>query len=232
MTIPRNVSLSICVPAFNEERSLEGAVEDLMSTLLGLIKEVEIIIVDDGSTDSTAQVADRLSDKYCQVRVIRHAKKSGVGVSYRDALAVARGDYFTWFPGDHEDSAPEFTKYISYLDKDTVVTCHHLGYDCRSSLRRFVSRTYTWILNRCFNLDLKYYNGLAIFPTSTVRSFPLAAGGFALFAENLIRAAKKGCRVVELRVPLNKRKWGRSNALTFSSISQMIRDILQILIKR
>ena len=195
--MPKDVKLSICVPAFNEERSLKGAVEDLMLALSGLVNELEIIIIDDGSTDSTAQVAEQLSDKYSQVRVISHAKKSGVGISYRDALAVARGDYFTWFPGDHEDSAQEFTKYIPYLDSDTVVTCHHLGYDCRSLLRRSLSRIYTWILNRCFRLDLKYYNGLAIFPISKVRSLPLMANGFALFAENLIGAAKRGCRVVE-----------------------------------
>ena len=48
-----DISLSVCVPAFNEENTLKEAVEDLILTLLQKIKELEIVIVDDASTDST-----------------------------------------------------------------------------------------------------------------------------------------------------------------------------------
>jgi glycosyltransferase involved in cell wall biosynthesis len=222
-------SISICVPAFNEERNLREAVEDLLQTLSTSVQKLDIIIVDDGSTDSTPRLADWLAKEYHQVRAIHHIKKMGIGVSYRDALAIAQGDYFTWFPGDHENSAQEFILCMPHLRKDTVVTCYHRWQDPRSSFRRFISQSYTYFLNKLFHLNLKYYNGLTVFPTSVLRSLSLAANGFLFTAENLIKAIKKSYRIVELPAPLRGRTFGRSNALTFSSAKQTARDIFRIL---
>ena len=219
------LSISICVPAFNEERSLRETVEDLISSLSTLVPELEIIIVDDASIDSTPQSAKQLAKEYCQVKVVHHKKNLGIGACYRNALVQARGDYFTWFPGDHENSAEEFIRCLPYLREDTIVICHHRGQDPRPIFRRWISCAYTWILNKCFRLNLKYYNGLALFPRSILRSLTLVANGFLFTAENLIKAVKRGYKVVELPAPLKKRGWGKSKAFSFLSIAQMIRDI-------
>ncbi len=225
-------SLSVCVPAFNEENTLVSAVKDLIGTLSSKVKELEIIIVDDGSIDSTYQLAVKLAEEYSEVKVLHHEKNRGLGASYRDALKEAKGDYFTWFPGDHENSAVQFIQYFPYLEKNTVVTSNHLGYDQRSFFRHIISRSYTWIFNFCFHLNLKYYNGLSIFPTVVLRSFPIVSEGFSLPAESMIKAMKKDCRVVELTVPLSKRNWGKSKALTLVSIMRMSKDLFMILFSK
>lgn len=226
--MPNNISISVCVPAFNEERSLREAVEDLLHTLLPGVQKLDIVIVDDGSTDSTGQVAGRLAEEYCQVRTIHHAKKMGIGVSYRDALALAEGDYFTWFPGDHENSAQEFILCMPHVKEDTVVTCYHRGQDPRPPFRRFISRAYVYFLNTVFHLNLKYYNGLAVLPVSALRSLKLIADGFLFSAEILIKAVRKDFLIVELAVPLRGRAFGRSSAVTFSSARKMARDIFRV----
>jgi glycosyltransferase involved in cell wall biosynthesis len=101
----QDVSISICVPAFNEEKTLAAAVEDLVDTLSVLVREIEVIIVNDGSSDSTLAIAEGLASKNPQIKVINHKNNLGVGVSFRDALAKAKYKFFTWFPGDHENSA-------------------------------------------------------------------------------------------------------------------------------
>jgi dolichol-phosphate mannosyltransferase len=222
------LSLSICVPAFNEDKSLKQAVEDLLHTLLPLVQKLELIIVDDGSTDSTFQLSEQIAKEYFQVKVIHHKRNLGIGVCYRDALAVAGGEYFTWFPGDHENSAEEFIQCLPYLRKDSIVVCHHRGQDPRSVIRRKISCGYTWFLNRCFHLDLKYYNGLAIFPTSALRSLPLVANGFIFFAESLIKAIRSGYQVVELSAVLRRRNWGKSKSFSFFTMRQIISDIQHI----
>lgn len=219
-----SVSISICVPAFNEEVTLRVAIEDLIFTLSCIVHDLEIIIVDDGSKDSTSQLADQLAKEYSQVKVIHHGKNLGIGTCYRNALAVAKGDYFTWFPSDHENSAEEFIKSLHYLKEDTIVTCHHQGRDPRSFLRRWISLIYIGILNKYFHINLKYYNGLTIFPISVLRSFPLVSNGFFLFAESVVKAIKKGCKVVELSAPLGKRELGKSKSLSFLSVVRMARD--------
>jgi len=227
----QDVSISICVPAFNEEKTLAAAVEDLVDTLSVLVREIEVIIVNDGSSDSTLAIAEGLASKNPQIKVINHKNNLGVGVSFRDALAKAKYKFFTWFPGDHENSAQEFTQCLDYLSENVLVTTHHKGYDNRSFMRRFISGTYTWILNRYFNLNLKYYNGLTIFPTEVLRSFTLVSNGFFFTAESMIKTAKKGYKVIELSGPLKKRNWGKSKALTPLSIVRLSRSFISILFK-
>ncbi len=228
----KDISISICVPAFNEKNTLRDAVEDLIKTLSLYVQKLEIIIVDDGSIDSTPQLADQIAKEYSQIKVIHHKRNLGIGVSYRDALAVADGTYYTWFPADHENSSQEFIQCLPYLKEDTIVICHHQGQDPRSFMRRIVSGSYTRLLNRCFRLKLKYYNGLAIFPTSVLRSLHLVANGFILLAESLIKASRYGCQVVELPVALGKRNCGKSKALSLLATKQMANDILRIFLKQ
>jgi dolichol-phosphate mannosyltransferase len=219
-------SISVCVPAFNEGAVLREAVKDLFETLSSRVATLEIIIVNDGSTDATATLAQELSRDYDRkIKVIHHPVNLGLGASYKDALSIAQGQYFTWFPGDHENSAEELVQCLPYLRQDTAVTSYHGVSDKRSWPRRVTSSVYTGLLNKCFGLNIKYYNGLTIFPTSVLHSFPLISNGFALSAESLIRAIKSGCKVVELFYPLKKRQVGRSNAISFLSLLGMVKDI-------
>jgi len=226
-----DISISICVPAFNEEKTLAAAVEDLISTLSLLVRELEVIIVNDGSSDSTSTIAEDLASKNPQIKVINHKNNLGVGFAFRGALAKAKCQFFSWFPGDHENSAQEFVQCLDYLSKDTLVTTHHQGYDNRSFMRRLISGAYTWILNKYFDLNLKYYNGLTIFPTEVLRSFPLVSNGFFFTAESMIKAAKEGYKVIELSAPLKKRNWGKSKALTPLSMIRLSRSFISILFK-
>jgi len=130
-------SISICVPVLNEEKTLKQAVEDLISTLSPHIRFLEVIIVNDGSLDSTDLLAQGLAREYPQVKIIHHLKNLGIGVCYRDALAIAGGDYFSWFPADLENSADEFISCLPYLDKEAnIITCYHCGQDPRPVMRR------------------------------------------------------------------------------------------------
>jgi glycosyltransferase involved in cell wall biosynthesis len=229
--IEGGLSLSVCVPVFNEELSLRGAVQDLFKTLAPLVGTLEIIIVNDGSTDTTASLAQELSKEYdSPIKVIHHPVNLGLGASYKDALSIAEGQYFTWFPGDHENSAEELVHCLPHLGQNTAVTSYHGESDKRSWLRRATSNLYTGLLNKCFSLSIKYYNGLTIFPTKVLRAYPLVSNGYALSAESLIRAVKSGCKLVELLYPLNKRQGGRSSAISFLSFLGMVKDINRNLI--
>jgi glycosyltransferase involved in cell wall biosynthesis len=228
----KNTTISVCVPAYNEEMSLRETVEDLQKTLSPHVGKVEIIIVNDGSMDHTQDIAMQLSRDYQQVKVLNHKENLGIGVSYRDALAIAKGDFFTWFPADSENSAEQFILSLPYLTKDTIITFHHRGFDRRTALRRMLSRIYTWILNKYFHLNLKYYNGLTIFPTSLLRSVPLVTNRYMFFAETVIRSIQGGCKIVELAVPLRKRNKGKSKIFSFSSVIGIGQDLLRIIMEQ
>lgn len=223
-----SISISICVPALNEESTIRLVVEDLRLTLSPYLKELEIIIVDDGSSDSTPRLIETLRREGRKIKVIYHKKNEGIGVCYRDALTIASGEYFTWFPADNENLSEELLRCLPYLRYNSAVTTHHRGNDPRPVFRRLLSYIYVWILNKYFNLNLKYYNGLTLFPVRVLRSFPLISRGFVFTAETLIRAIKYGCEVKELSFPLQSRKYGKSKSLTFTSFYQVLKDMIYL----
>lgn len=220
--------MSVCMPALNEEKTLRAAVEDLRGELAPHLSWMEIIIVNDGSTDSTPSCAQELAKEFAGIKVIHHQRRIGVGSCYRDALAVAEGDYYTWFPADHENAASELLHCLQHLRPDVVVTSHHKGCDPRMLRRKIVSAIYTGLLNTLFGLKVTYYNGLTIFPLHVLRSFPLVSDGFVFQAEAMIRALRSGCRLIELQAALKERTWGKSKAFTLSSLMHAARDASRI----
>lgn len=223
-----NIKLSVCVPALNEENSLVFSIEDLVSQLNNAIGRLEIIIVNDGSSDKTYSVAENLSKKYSFIKIINHQKSFGIGVCYKEALEIATGNFFTWFPADGEDSAKEIIKYFDYLNNNVVVTGYHLGNDPRSIIRKIISKLYTAIINIIFGLKVIYYNGLAIYPIETLKNISFISTGFAFNAELIIRSIKKGCQIKQVPTVLNVRDNGKSKALTFKSFYAVVRDVLVI----
>ena len=219
-----DIRFSVCVPALNEERSLRASIEDLIGAFKAAVGSYEIIIVDDGSSDGTASIAESLSAEYGMVKVIHHERPEGIGSCYFDALRAARGEYFSWFPADRENDPNEFLACLPYLSSRRIVTCHHAGYDNRSRTRRALSRAYRNILNLVFGLRVTYYNGLSVYPTQAARTFPGFSRGFFFNAENMILGLRSGLTLKELVFPLSARAAGRSHAVRFKSLMVLLSD--------
>jgi len=83
--------LTIVVPALNEARRLAITVEEVIQAAQRHLSAFEVIIVNDGSTDGTGDVADALAARYPWVTVIHHSTNLGVGAAYHAALRLARG---------------------------------------------------------------------------------------------------------------------------------------------
>ncbi|MCD6220835.1 glycosyltransferase family 2 protein [bacterium] len=224
------VSLSICIPAYNEEKSLRSTVEELIANLEDSYIDFEILIVDDGSTDSTFKIAKGLKRIYPEIKLFHHDKNAGIGVCFRTALANSTKEYFTWFPADGENSPGELINGVRFLNENLVVTSHHLGQDPRHLIRRIISRFYTLILNIKFNLRMKYYNGLTIFPASILKNLELRCKGFGIFAESIIKTLHSGCKIVELSYPLRGRGKGKSKVLTIKSGLRTFKELMYITI--
>lgn len=97
---PAPVVLTIGIPAYNAAASIEAAVLSILrQTWRG---SMEILIVDDGSTDRTVQVANRLAQQYGAVRVVQHGENLGRPAARNTILRESRGEYMTWADADDE----------------------------------------------------------------------------------------------------------------------------------
>ena len=103
--------LSIVIPCYNEAATLESIVDRVMvANRMGL--DLEVLIVDDGSRDGTAEVADNLAGRHTQVRVIHHPTNRGKGAAMRTGFAQITGDVALVQDADLEYSPDDYPKLL------------------------------------------------------------------------------------------------------------------------
>ncbi len=108
--LKKEPTVTVVIPAYNVEAYIEKCVK---SVLEQTYKCLEIIIIDDGSTDSTATLIDELADKNELIYVL-HKKNSGVSAARNDGIELAKGDYIVFIDGD-DWVAPDFISYMISL---------------------------------------------------------------------------------------------------------------------
>lgn len=208
----KSQSVSVMVAAHNEAACLEGAVADVLAALGG-VAESEVIIVDDGSTDGTAEIADRLSAEHPSVRVIHHAENRGIVAVYRSGLEAATKQYFTWVGGDREIASESVRAIIEAIGSADLVIPYHATPGARAWHRRLVTWLCTQQINVLFGWSLHYYQGPTVYPRELALRIPVENPGFFFASEMLIRALSLGLSFVEVGLRHQERQHGTSHAV-------------------
>lgn len=205
--------LSVIVPALNEENNLEPAVKDITGCLSKLPVEYEILIFDDHSEDRTGRVADALAARDPHIRVFHNPKRFNIGGNFKTGVLEAKYDYYVLLPGDNEVLVDEVLSGIRYLDQADLVVTYTANQEIRPLLRRFLSRTYTKLVNRLFGTDFTYTNGSNICKTELLRHVDIKTDGFSYQTEALIKLVRGGVDFLEYGIDIQERGHGKSTAL-------------------
>jgi glycosyltransferase involved in cell wall biosynthesis len=220
-------SMSVVVPAYNEMGNLEGAVRDVVHALRSF-DEYEVIIVNDGSTDGTGEVADRLAATLPNVRVIHHDVNRGFSESYQTGLRNARMSYFTFVPGDNEVALESVVDIFDAVGKADIVVPYHGTPWKRTWSRRLLTWICTTQLNIAFGRRLHYYQGPAVYPTALARALPNNTRGFFFATEMLVNALMMGYSIIEVPLIHNERTYGQSKAVQGLSIVKAQLTVLRL----
>jgi hypothetical protein len=223
-------SLSVFVAAYNEVDNLAPTVETIQRALDGAIADYEIIVVDDGSTDGTRQVADTLSAVDARVRVIHYPTNRGLGYGWLRAIEAATKQSFVFVPGDNTWPYPSLRDLFSSIGRAEVITSYTTNPEIRVPARRVLSDLYTAGLNVLFGLKLEYYHGLTIYPIEFLRSNAITTYGFASMAEALLRAIHHGLSVVAVPCAIEERATGQSKAVSMHSLRSVLGTIGRLFI--
>jgi glycosyltransferase involved in cell wall biosynthesis len=122
---PLTRSLSVAIPAFNEERNIEGTVAVLIASAAKVPDlRIEILVVDDGSTDRTAEIVRNLSQQGNSIRLIQNTINMGLGASIRRAIDSAQGDKFLIIPADNDIPANTLELLLKNAYAADVVMCY------------------------------------------------------------------------------------------------------------
>src|ERR1019366_9754342 len=109
------LDLSIIIPAYNEGRRLPKTLDAIGAFLTASPLRAEIIVVDDGSTDATAQIAGSFQDRYSSLRLVSNGRNRGKGFSVRHGMLEARGEIALFSDADLSTPIEEADKLLAAI---------------------------------------------------------------------------------------------------------------------
>ncbi len=221
--------LTIIVPALNEEKRLAQSVQEALKAVAESGTRCEVIIIDDGSTDGTGEVAARLAADDSRLRVIRNPRNLGLGGAYKAGLAAANGTYVTWVPADISHPADGLVPAYKAIGEADMIIPRPTNPQVRARPRRIISNLYTAIINWGTGFDVPYYNGLSIHRVDLLRSIYLKTDSFGFQAEAIAKLLLLGATYKVVDTYITERQVGRTKAFRVKNVFAVVRTLARIL---
>lgn len=226
------VSLSVVVPAFNEENNIRGAVGSIKDALSGLIDDYEVLLFDDGSIDKTGEIIERISKENPEkIKAYHNGTNKGIGWTLQRGYREAGKMYVTGFPGDNQivmESYKNFVKAIAEGKFDAIVPFHPNEKEARPTIRWLISRLYNFIICASFGIRVRYTNGPTAYKTEKLRTIHTFSHGFFLMAEILIKYLLSGNSYTQVEMFIRERPYGESKAISWRNLMDIIKSYLQL----
>jgi len=227
-------SVSCTILAFNEEETLDEAVTEVHGALTDLGRPFEILVVDDGSTDRTADVGRQLEARWPEVRLIRHGKNLGPGSAILTGIRNASKDVICFHPADGQVDFREVASFIPLLDDDAdLLIGSRSGRPGYTLFRRFASQTYITLTHTLFGLrEYDDFNFIYLYRREIFDGMPIDSDGIFMCTEILVRAVDRGYRVQRISAECKPRKVGLTKAFRRPVIQKTFRDMFGFWWKR
>jgi glycosyltransferase involved in cell wall biosynthesis len=152
------VMLSVVIPVFNEEESLEQLHGELCEIAATHGDEWEVIFVDDGSTDGSWEVAKRLADADPRVRAVRFRRNFGKAAALSAGFAEARGGLIVTLDADLQDDPREIPRFLEQIQKDLDVVSGWKKVRHDPWHKVIPSRVFNWMVSRLTGVRLHDHN--------------------------------------------------------------------------
>jgi len=205
-------SLSIFFPMYNERANIERVIAKAEEVIprLGL-RDYEILIIDDGSSDGSAEIVCEWSGRNPHVRLVRHPRNMGYGAALRTGFTTGSCDAVFYTDCDLPHDLGDLIKVIPLLQTADLV----IGYRQKRSFtpRRWIySRVYNLLMRQLFNIRARDVNcSFKLVSKQVLDRINLTAVTAFIDGQLLVEAARLGYSIVEVPVDYTPRHFGRSN---------------------
>ena len=223
--------LSFFFPALNEEDNVAPIVEEALAVLPRFADDIEITIVDDGSTDRTGAIADQLATRDSRVRVIHHGTRRGYGGAVRSGLVAATKPWIFFTDGDRQFALEDLALLVAATDgADAVVGFRKKRAD--PARRLFVAWVYNRLIRLLFGGGWRDVDcAFKLFRREVFERVPLArvkSNGAFFSPELLITLRRAGVRVRQVGVRHFPRTAHEPKGASPRVIVRAIRDLLRL----
>lgn len=225
-------SVSIVLPVHNEKEGIESVIRSIYKNVYSKLKDAEFIVAEDGSTDGTKEVLEKVA-KELPIRLVTSNERKGYSKAVWDALLLATKEVVFFLDSDGQHKESDFWKLLPFIKDFDIVT----GYKCPrsdSAFRMFISRVMNAIIFFMFGVFFRDINsGFKLFRKPALDILLSKYEGLDFIStELLIKAFLLKMKVAEVPVLHYERKFGKSRGLPTSKlpakITKLSFDLLKI----
>ena len=217
------------MPAHNESENLRWLLPHVNDVVPRLFERFDVIIVDDGSTDGTGQVAKEIAAGLgMDLKVVRHEHKSGYGAAVGDGLRAADMDYTAFTDADGQLDVADLDKLVPLLDGADMVGGWRMTRE-DPAFRSVISGTFNRLVLLTLDIKVRDVNcALKVIKTSMLKRMTLESRSALINAEMYWKVGRLGGRYVQVGVPHHPRTMGRRSGGRLIPILRACKELIQI----
>jgi glycosyltransferase involved in cell wall biosynthesis len=216
-------ALDIVIPALNEQDSIAEAIADVHDALA---IDHHVVVVDDGSSDSTLALASRLASRDPRLTVRSHLRNRGMGAAMRTGIRASSSPYVTMLPADRQIRATALIPLIELAGPRTVVTSTYLNRP-NDAIRTLTSRSFR-VLIRTLLGPTPPLEGTYIVPRDLLDEIDLESETFTLAFEILCRARDLGYAFRTVPIESHLRETGTSKVFNPRRIARVLAEVVKL----
>jgi glycosyltransferase involved in cell wall biosynthesis len=220
-------SLSVVLPAYNEEQNAAAAVEEVSAIAQRLDADYEIILVNDGSSDRTGEIGRELEGRIPNYRLVEHYPNRGYGGSLKAGYAAAEKELITYVPADNQFDFSEIDRFLAKID-DADIVCGYRANRQDNVVRKFNARGWNTLVRLLFGYLCRDIDcGFKLFRRDVLDHVNLVSDGAMIDTEFLAGAKARGCHIVEVPVTHRPRVAGEATGANIQVVAKAFRDLVQ-----
>lgn len=223
-----NVSLSVFFPCYNEEANVERVTRQAVDVLTRMVKDWEIILVDDGSRDRTGQIADAMAANDPRIRVVHHKPNKGYGMALRSGFAAATKPYVFYTDGDGQFDMNELDRLLSRKAQADIISGYRRNRQ-DNLMRRVNAACWGWLVQRVLNFRCRDVDSaFKLYKREIFERIALQSTGALIDAEVLARAARLGYTIATVPVTHLPRQAGTQTGAKLGVIFRAFKELLSL----
>ncbi len=220
------MKLSIIIPVFNEEKTIETLLKKVLAVKLGSVKK-EVVVIDDASSDKTREVLSKFKVQSSKFKILSHTKNQGKGAAIRSGIKESTGELIIIQDADLEYDPNDYLKLIkpiqqkmaevvygtrlknyplSFLDGEkTILPSHLIANRFLTALTNFLYGSNLTDMETCYKL----------FKRSVLKNITLKSNGFDFEPEITAKILKKGITILEIPIKVKPRSYAEGKKINW-----------------
>lgn len=220
------------MPALNEANNIGPSIEMVQEVFRRTAIPYELIIVNDGSQDTTGNIATAYAREDPCIQLVHHHEPQGMGACYKVALGMTKTRHFLLVVSKNECALESIEKLVVNRAEADMIIPYTVNANERGFSRRVISSLYTILVNLITGYNLKYYNGTILHRTCLLQSIKMESNGHSFQSEAVIRLIREGHSYKEVPITVNWNKAHKTNAFKIKNVIDVASFLRKILMER